>query len=926
MAIKRRREDDNEGECTHLRHQKRVRVGSRRQRRYKTTKQLKFPLFRSLGKEDPFIPLQSEDSGVACAFLGTESCRASLVTDSFTFVPRSFEKTPEGLELFCKISGGKVAPRLTIQAKIGTSIMQSNIEVKLELYPGVDGQIFDIEIIDNPPFFPPSTPSSDSATVIKINARSASNSGLDLQMADIDEELSALLDRMQHIAHGGFEFEDIYLVIDASAEFIDALQAFIHCTNKPNPLWWPYLDQFLRPKCTLEDMARRVQVHNDCGGLFRIPAKNTFATQHEALIILANGVYLEYRNAPALHLRDRWPGSFGTERYLRRQLFACEAIFSQSALTMSRDWVGTFLNQQAQSLRRVNPTEDCGLPKAEIQTRFQAIKGFFEWNEEQLTALEMGLKLSGNVGIVEGAAGTGKTTVLAGLACFYAMCGASVLICAPCASAAAALADKLSLMLQRNGGSKYGLSPQSIVRAVHAEAVIENINESKKIVEAQFLVTTPNFVVSDHLCKDFGRNYPMTMVLHDDAHLIMETELLSTVFCLHDLKKIGGLVCTVDLKEWPLAISTRRTTTRQILAQNPTASAARMKTHFSQFREFLFTKAPHYPTNLDGLTVEGVEFYHGINEFADQAALSLPFRLLREGFPSVMLRKQVRATRSLSSFPNAWSYPRVIADLSFTTRPDQATPHGSLVYDWLGQPESSASPVAFINASNGADCMYNHDTRGKHNPRNAEVVLDLLSILLLDQGMSSNDIALLVPYRDQVYYYNNVLGPRKARDLGVSENLFSLARTVDSMRGKEARFVIYDLVLTGGQDRIGLGIVQENYRAHVASTRASECLIIVGSSDLWEVFPSLWKLIKEFEKLTRAKANETKVQRGQGKAISSNEQADDSLPYIVDYANYLMQQDLVFTPPTPRSPDYPEYDPPSSMYKHEELEFADWEE
>jgi hypothetical protein len=52
--------------------------------------------------------------------------------------------------------------------------------------------------------------------------------------------------------------------------------------------------------------------------------------------------------------------------------------------------------------------------------------------------------------------------------------------------------------------------------------------------------------------------------------------------------------------------------------------------------------------------------------------------------------------------------------------------------------------------------------------------------------------------------------------------------------------IIYDLVVTCGDDAHGLGVIHNDFRTSLATTRATDTLIIVGSRELLTVFPQFW--------------------------------------------------------------------------------------
>jgi hypothetical protein len=121
------------------------------------------------------------------------------------------------------------------------------------------------------------------------------------------------------------------------------------------------------------------------------------------------------------------------------------------------------------------------------------------------------------------------------------------------------------------------------------------------------------------------------------------------------------------------------------------------------------------------------------------------------------------------------------------------------------------------------------------------------------------------------------------------------------MRGHQAPIIIYDLVVTCGDASHGVGIVAEEFRANIAATRATDVLIIVGSSQILTSFPGFWTELMRFKNTS------------------------EPLPYIVSYIKALDGEGLHFTAPT-RNGRLAAYLQPKHCWKRNDGDFEGaWE-
>jgi len=185
--------------------------------------------------------------------------------------------------------------------------------------------------------------------------------------------------------------------------------------------------------------------------------------------------------------------------------------------------------------------------------------------------------------------------------------------------------------------------------------------------------------------------------------------------------------------------------------------------------------------------------------------------------------------------------------------------------------------VVFLDSIEGEIVKERETTESKRNEHNARVVCDLLETVLKASAIPSSDIVVITPYRDQVKYYQQCFTAR-ASEVGLKIEDFPKVTTFDNFRGKEARVVILDLVVTCADNKHGMGIVGDECRSNLACTRARDTLIMVGSMRMTGDFARKWEETQRSE----ARQNNTPVK---------------PLPYFVQYAKMLNEQGLVFYDP-----------------------------
>ena len=238
-----------------------------------------------------------------------------------------------------------------------------------------------------------------------------------------------------------------------------------------------------------------------------------------------------------------------------------------------------------------------------------------------------------------------------------------------------------------------------------------------------------------------------------------------------------------------------------------------------------------------------------------------------------------------------------------------------VIFDWLQRTCPDPAPSAMFIQSEGSDrgdtkysCHKARDkTESKSNLRNVHVVGELLVHNIDLKGIKAADIKVITPYADQVRCYEQHFKDLASKfEATVRREDLPEVLTVDRMRGKEASVIIYDLTVTCGDKSHGIGIVADELRAHIASTRAKDMFVIVGSWAILGIFPRFWQGLS-----TRMKKD------------------GRPLPYIVEYARQLKMANLLFDAPTSRL-GYTIYNPPKKLWndrrdKHDRDFEGGWE-
>jgi superfamily I DNA and/or RNA helicase len=202
-------------------------------------------------------------------------------------------------------------------------------------------------------------------------------------------------------------------------------------------------------------------------------------------------------------------------------------------------------------------------------------------------------------------------------------------------------------------------------------------------------------------------------------------------------------------------------------------------------------------------------------------------RLVGSGAPSVMLEQQHRMHEQIMAFPSRSMYAgklvaapevahHVLADLGVAADPARDKPVwfvDTAGKDWLEE-RTDFEPGGSLN--NLPAYTFDPST---FNSGNAERVA-AEARRLLSRGLAPTDLAIIAAYSAQARRLRDLLRVERAAGLEVG--------TVDGFQGREKEAVIVDLVRSN--DSGELGFLSNTRRMNVALTRARRFLLVVADS------------------------------------------------------------------------------------------------
>ena len=200
-------------------------------------------------------------------------------------------------------------------------------------------------------------------------------------------------------------------------------------------------------------------------------------------------------------------------------------------------------------------------------------------------------------------------------------------------------------------------------------------------------------------------------------------------------------------------------------------------------------------------------------ELRDNLGVSPMERLEKLGVGQITLKMQYRMPDSLLQFPSKHFYDGLISC---------ANQQEHNVELPAGFPWPSSIPLAFINVDNNIEVVHNFG--GKSNPKEADMVVDIVSHMLASGRILAKNISIITPYSKQVQLIRNSLSSNWNQ---IPHSELITVGTVDSFQGQETDIVIFSAVRSN--DLNELGFLRDSRRLCVAITRARKGLILVGN-------------------------------------------------------------------------------------------------
>ena len=205
-------------------------------------------------------------------------------------------------------------------------------------------------------------------------------------------------------------------------------------------------------------------------------------------------------------------------------------------------------------------------------------------------------------------------------------------------------------------------------------------------------------------------------------------------------------------------------------------------------------------------------------ELRETLGISPMARLEQCGVDEFTLSEQYRMPPFLLEHPSRYFYKGLVrCAASAMAKADSPSPQG---FPWPNQ-----QPLAFLQVGN-RDAEVNHNFGGRSNPREAQMVVDIVSRLIRFGDVQESKIAVISPYAKQVQLIRSEL-LLSSRKMLRSDNI--RVGTVDSFQGQETDIVIFSAVRSNEMNE--LGFLRDSRRLCVALTRARRGLILVGDKN-----------------------------------------------------------------------------------------------
>jgi superfamily I DNA and/or RNA helicase len=145
----------------------------------------------------------------------------------------------------------------------------------------------------------------------------------------------------------------------------------------------------------------------------------------------------------------------------------------------------------------------------------------------------------------------------------------------------------------------------------------------------------------------------------------------------------------------------------------------------------------------------------------------------------------------------------------------------------LTLPSPFEKEVVFINTSSAQNPYESFDGFSAQNDSEAYCISHLVIPKLLESGLTTNDFAVVAPYKSQVKHIKKYL-----KENNNSSHLIEVS-TLDSFQGMEFDVIVFSFTRAASPQQLNkkVGFLDDARRLNVAFSRAKKKLILVGNSD-----------------------------------------------------------------------------------------------
>lgn len=230
------------------------------------------------------------------------------------------------------------------------------------------------------------------------------------------------------------------------------------------------------------------------------------------------------------------------------------------------------------------------------------------------------------------------------------------------------------------------------------------------------------------------------------------------------------------------------------------------------------------------------------NEFANQLARPLFYRLVSTGFPASFLAVQHRMHEEIAKYPMAQVYDGRVTNGAEVNRPLDAK-FDRYVTTTFGQNEEKRRHLVFLNVVDGA-AEKQGQKKSRYNDNNMAAVRAFCLKVRAEVGVHiSGKMVILTMYHAQKERYQSAF-IRSAKDVHFPLDELPKVFIVDQVQGQDFAHVIVDLVVSDSTD---YGFLGDERRVNVAITRAKDFLMIVGNTAMAKCgrFTTNWSDIKK---------------------------------------------------------------------------------